>query len=247
MALTISKAALLSFGLLAAAAAAAGTQKPAAPRPLAAALPDDLRNGSGGRAAAGNADTTPPSFTAVPEVSGPSIAAIAPIADVILHRTALAERFGPGHDAAHDREFAHVHRHDFRSHDVKSLDETEKARWVAGLWHRDWHYGRWGWWYDIGDVWYPYVAPVYPYPLDISEISVPETATVELPEGMAPLSGEAIAKLMPVTVSLTWPDGTVLFVRPLPAAPAVTYHCDPLEANYPAIRTCPAPWTEAAK
>jgi hypothetical protein len=140
-----------------------------------------------------------------------------------------------------------VHRHDFRNRDVKSLDETEQARWAAGLWHRDWHYGRWGWWYDIGDVWYPYAAPIYPYPLDVSEISVPETAAVELPEGMAPLSGEAVGKLAPFTVSLTWPDGTILFVRPLPAAPSVTYRCEPLGGNYPAIRTCPAPWTEAAK
>jgi len=40
----------------------------------------------------------------------------------------------------------------------------ERAAWVHGAWHRDWHDGRFGWWWNVGPSWYFYTQPVYPYP-----------------------------------------------------------------------------------
>jgi hypothetical protein len=37
-------------------------------------------------------------------------------------------------------------------------------RWHGGHWFHGGHGGRDGWWWIIGDSWYYYPAPVYPYP-----------------------------------------------------------------------------------
>jgi hypothetical protein len=37
-------------------------------------------------------------------------------------------------------------------------------RWHGGHWYNGPHEGRPGWWWVIGDSWYYYPAPVYPYP-----------------------------------------------------------------------------------
>jgi hypothetical protein len=37
-------------------------------------------------------------------------------------------------------------------------------RWHGGHWFHGGHGGRDGWWWVIGDSWYYYPAPVYPYP-----------------------------------------------------------------------------------
>jgi hypothetical protein len=80
---------------------------------------------------------------------------------------ALAE---PRHDGArdfHGRDFAHFSR-------------DERAAWVGGAWHRDWHNGRFGWWWTVGGVWYFYAEPVYPYPLYVPP------AEAEMPAGQPP-------------------------------------------------------------
>lgn len=46
--------------------------------------------------------------------------------------------------------------HHFRDHD---LDYWRGGRWFHGP-----HEGRDGWWWIVGDSWYFYPAPVYPYP-----------------------------------------------------------------------------------
>jgi hypothetical protein len=36
--------------------------------------------------------------------------------------------------------------------------------WHGGRWFHSRHDGRLGWWWVVGDQWYFYPAPVYPYP-----------------------------------------------------------------------------------
>jgi hypothetical protein len=38
------------------------------------------------------------------------------------------------------------------------------GRWHGGHWIHGVHLGRLGWWWVVGDGWYFYPAPVYPYP-----------------------------------------------------------------------------------
>src|SRR5471032_265567 len=51
----------------------------------------------------------------------------------------------------HDRDIHRFHDHDF---DV----------WRTGRWFQGRHGGRAGWWWVLGDAWYYYPQPVYPYP-----------------------------------------------------------------------------------
>lgn len=36
--------------------------------------------------------------------------------------------------------------------------------WRSGRWYYGWHGTTVGWWWGVGSAWYPYSAPVYPYP-----------------------------------------------------------------------------------
>jgi len=40
----------------------------------------------------------------------------------------------------------------------------EHDGWRAGHWFHGEHLGRLGWWWVVGDGWYFYPAPLYPYP-----------------------------------------------------------------------------------
>src|SRR5690349_8921183 len=57
----------------------------------------------------------------------------------------------------HDRDRDHW-RHEHPWHG------PEFERWHHGRWWHGAHHGRIGWWWVVGDVWYFYPAPVYPYP-----------------------------------------------------------------------------------
>ncbi len=58
---------------------------------------------------------------------------------------------GHDHDGWHDRD---IHRFHERDIDV----------WRTGRWFEGRHGGRVGWWWVLGDAWYYYPQPVYPYP-----------------------------------------------------------------------------------
>jgi hypothetical protein len=73
-------------------------------------------------------------------------------------------------DANRERAVARSHEHDFHTRDVGQFSGREMGLWRAGGWHREMHYGRYGWWWWANDVWYPYPEPVYPYPLFVAEI-----------------------------------------------------------------------------
>jgi hypothetical protein len=51
----------------------------------------------------------------------------------------------------HDRDIHRFHEHDI---DV----------WRSGRWFQGRHGGRVGWWWVLGDAWYYYPQPIYPYP-----------------------------------------------------------------------------------
>jgi hypothetical protein len=55
-------------------------------------------------------------------------------------------------------EFNHRERFDHR------FADRDWDRWHSGRWFHGPHGGHDGWWWVIGDSWYFYPAPVYPYP-----------------------------------------------------------------------------------
>src|SRR5581483_7164787 len=44
------------------------------------------------------------------------------------------------------------------------FSRSDRANWTGGGWRHDWHNGHLGWWWVVGDLWYFYPAPIYPYP-----------------------------------------------------------------------------------
>ena len=78
---------------------------------------------------------------------------------------AMATTAGPsaaderGHRRGHERE-----PHEAWRGDIHRFHEHDLGRWRAGRWYQGHHFGRSGWWWIVGGVWYYYPAPVYPYP-----------------------------------------------------------------------------------
>jgi len=48
--------------------------------------------------------------------------------------------------------------------DIVDFHVRDFAYWRTGYWIRELHEGRGGWWWVVGDTWYPYPHVVYPYP-----------------------------------------------------------------------------------
>ena len=189
-----------------------------------------------------------PNFAPAAHVTGVAAAHTMSRHDFVEHRSEVARTFGPGHDVGRDRAFVHAHEHDFHSRDVHEFTDVERAEWDAGSWHQDWHYGRWGWWYQVDDVWYPYATPVYPYPVTVSEIVVPDTVVVETRPGLvAEYGGDQLAVATPLAVATVAPTGEEMVVRPLPVAPTVTYNCTTYSNVYPSVRLCPITWAVVAQ
>jgi len=134
-------------------------------------------------------------------------------------------------EVAHEHEFVRAHEHDFHSRNVREFNERERMAWRGGRWRNDWHYGRYGWWFLVGGVWYEYERPVYPYPMVVAPLVVYETPVVatSLPTywdsnggaGYVPREG-AIARL--------------------PSVPPGTYHCASPVSDYPVVGTCATGW-----
>jgi hypothetical protein len=124
-----------------------------------------------------------------------------------------------GRDIGHDRDFAAAHAHDFHARFVRDFSAAEFGRWRGGAWGVGWHFGRFGWWWDVGGVWYPYDEPIYPFPLEVSALTVYGDPYVAAP---ALAAGPAIA--------------------PLPAAPAALYSCASPPGYFPAVGSCGQPW-----
>ncbi|OYV78774.1 MAG: hypothetical protein B7X47_07780 [Ferrovum sp. 34-44-207] len=125
----------------------------------------------------------------------------------------------------HERRFVEFHERDVHLFYPRELHVWRRGRWIEGS-----RGGLVGWWWVIGPRWFYYSAPVYPYPLMVSERVIvvnqapPATAVVTPP---------------PNTVS---PQGTTV-VPSLPQSDAqFKYFCAPLKGYYPEVPQCPEPW-----
>jgi len=118
-----------------------------------------------------------------------------------------------------EHDIERLHGHDFHVRDVRYFNDREWGRWRSGYWHRDYYDGRFGWWYDVGGVYYPYAAPIWPYPLSVAPLIVAEAAAAPPPP-------------MPIA--------------PLPALPRVAYHCASPAGFYPEVGACDAGWVTLA-
>jgi hypothetical protein len=129
-------------------------------------------------------------------------------------------------DGGREHEIARLHEHDFHVHDVRHFNEHEWGAWREGRWHHDFYNGRRGWWYDVDGVWYPYAAPVYPFPLVVAPLVVEEA--------------------VPIVAAPMVMAAPVVAVQPLPAMPHVAYHCASPSGFYPALPACDAGWVTIA-
>ncbi len=120
-------------------------------------------------------------------------------------------------DREHD--IARLHEHDFHARDVRAFNGRELASWRGGFWRHDYYDGRFGWWYDVGGVFYPYAAPVWPYPLTVAPLIY-----ADLPASPPPPPG----------------------VPTLPALPRVAYHCASPAGFFPAVAGCDTGWVALA-
>lgn len=138
---------------------------------------------------------------------------------------------------------ARVHEHDFHTRDVRRFDVREREHWRTGHWHSSWHSGRFGWWYEVDDVWYAYPAPVFPYPLQVAPIVV-EEAVGPVPEDQpVPASAEAVAGTGAVAGVVAGAGGpVVLAIAPLPPLPKAAYHCGNPEGFFPVVEECNVEW-----
>jgi hypothetical protein len=169
----------------------------------------------------------------------------------------------------HDREFVHAHENDFHTRNVRNFGARELATWRGGLWRNEWHYGRRGWWWDVGGVWYPYEDPIWPFPLIVAPLTVydvaivdgpnleayeappPDASAAPAPDGSAPPAPDASAAPTPDGSATPAPDGSATpapgaFQTPPGQAPAqeqasAADAIPPLPAPPPGWYRCPEP------
>jgi hypothetical protein len=105
---------------------------------------------------------------------------------ITLPRLACAMAFAVGFSLP---ALADPHRddvHDFHGRDFAHFSHAERDLWTHGAWHRDWHDGRFGWWWTVGPYWYFYPEPIYPYPGYIPPAVVVQQAP-PVPAGLPPV------------------------------------------------------------
>lgn len=95
------------------------------------------------------------------------------------HGGGMPAHGAPGHAPMH---------YVFRGRDVRHFDHVELEHWRGGEWRHEWYHGRYGWWWHVGDVWYFYDQPVYPFPYTVSPIIIEDRPPVVYspPPAMAP-------------------------------------------------------------
>jgi hypothetical protein len=151
-------------------------------------------------------------------------------------------------EVEHDREFVHMHEHDFHTNRVRDFNRHEMEAWRHGLWRDEWHYGRRGWWWETDGVWYPYGDPVWPYPLVVAPLTVYDTTEVEGPpppyaQDVPPVPGVAYASGGPPPPGAGPAGAAAAGIAPLPAPPPGWYRCGDPSGYYPTVGACNGPWT----
>lgn len=76
-------------------------------------------------------------------------------------------------------------RYDFHGRDFHRFTPHELGFWSGGRWVHDWHDGRFGWWWFVGDGWYFYPEPIYPYPTYVPPAVIVQQAP-PVPTGLPP-------------------------------------------------------------
>lgn len=76
--------------------------------------------------------------------------------------------------------------HDFHGRDFGHFDGREREIWSHGRWDRDWHDGRFGWWWMVDGGWYFYPEPIYPYPTYVPPAIVVQQPP-PMPTGLPPM------------------------------------------------------------
>ena len=105
--------------------------------------------------------------------------------------------------------------HEFRERDVHRFGREDLSFWRGGVWRHERYQGRFGWWWVVGGVRYFYERPIYPYPLVVSEVAIPQTVVVAPPPVM---------------------------VQPGPPPQGIWYYCDNPAGYYPYVATCSVPF-----
>jgi hypothetical protein len=74
----------------------------------------------------------------------------------------------------------------FYGRQYHSFSLHERRIWHGGRWVRQWHDGRFAWWWVAGGWWYVYPEPIYPYPRYVPPAVVVEQAPPQ-PAGLPPI------------------------------------------------------------
>jgi len=92
--------------------------------------------------------------------------------------------------------------------------------WTGGRWVHGWHGPRYGWWWTVGNSWYLYPRPVYPYPAYGPPVVGEDYYGSPRDSGQDYAQGYARG-----------PDGN-------PQRPEYWYFCQNPEGYYPYIQDC---------
>ena len=142
------------------------------------------------------------------------------------HEAERGHEVGGGHEAGRGHEAMRAH-HEFRGRDVHHFNHAELARWRGGRWRNTCFDGRCGnWWFADGQ-WYFYDHPVYPYPLEVAEVTFLEPVVV------APVAQVVVQAAAPMQVAPS-------------AAAQVWYYCDNPPGYYPYVKQCNTQYREVA-
>jgi hypothetical protein len=52
----------------------------------------------------------------------------------------------------------------YHGNNIRTFRHYDYNAWRHGHWYHGWRGGRYAWWWYGGGIWYPYAAPIYPYP-----------------------------------------------------------------------------------
>ena len=117
----------------------------------------------------------------------------------------------------------HHEFHEFHERRVHLFDPFEMSLWAAGTWVEGWYNGQYGWWWVSNGRRYYYPHPIYPYPMEVSEVWYPETVIVAPPPPPPP-------------------PPPVAGYAPPPPQPGMWYYCDNPAGYYPYVQSCGQPF-----
>jgi hypothetical protein len=75
----------------------------------------------------------------------------------------------------------------YRGYNIRTFGHYDYNAWRHGYWYHGSRGGRYAWWWYGGGIWYPYAAPVYPYPNPY----IPPTVVVQAAPQPQPLPPQA--------------------------------------------------------